>query len=555
MGYELIITEKPQAAKKIAEALADGKPIKESANKVPYYKLTHNKKDIVVGCAVGHLYTVAEKDKGKWTYPVFNLEWVPSYEKSKQKYSKNYITMLKKLCKDADSYTVACDYDIEGEVIGLNIIRFICRQKDANRMKFSTLTKNDLTKSYSEKQKHLDWGQANAGETRHFLDWMYGINLSRALTLAIKEAGRFKVLSSGRVQGPALKIIVNREREIQAFVPKKYWQLQLLGKINKNDIEAYHEKDKFWEKKEADKILEKTKGKQGFVKDIEKSQVNQSAPFPFDLTALQIEAYKSLGISPKETLSIAQNLYINGFISYPRTSSQKLPREINYKSILLNISKQKEYKELCGSLLKKELKPNEGPKSDPAHPAIYPTGIAPKSSHERDLKIYDLIVRRFMSTFGEDAIRETMTVRIDVNSEIFVAKGTRTVKQGWFVYYGKHVKLKEEELPEVKKNDAVKVDSINRLEKETQPPKRYTEASIIKELEKRNLGTKSTRAQIIDSLYQRGYVVDKSITATNLGIKTVETLEKFCPEIIDEELTRHFEEEMEEIGLRDIGRS
>jgi len=547
MAYELLITEKPQAAKKIAEALADNLPKKESVNKVPYYRLKHNNKDIVVGCAVGHLFTVAEKDKGKWTYPVFDLEWVPSYEKSKQKYSKNYLNVLKKLCKDASSYTVACDYDIEGEVIGLNVVRFVCKQKDANRMKFSTLTRPDLIKSYNEKQYHLDWGQANAGETRHFLDWMYGINLSRALTLAIKEAGRFKVLSSGRVQGPALKIIVEKEKDIQSFVPEKYWQLQLLGKISNKKIEAYHENDKFWDEKEAKKILEKTKGKDGKIKEIEKNQFKQNAPFPFDLTTLQIEAYRSLGVSPKETLAIAQNLYINGFISYPRTSGQKLPKEINYNNILQNISSQKDYKELCNNLLKKELKPNEGPKKDPAHPAIYPTGISPKGIHERELRIYDLIVRRFMSCFAEDAVRETVTLKIDVNSEIFIAKGTRTIKQGWFIYYGKHVKLKEEELPEVKRNDIVKVDSINKLEKETQPPKRYTEASIIKELEKRNLGTKTTRAQIIDSLYQRGYIVEKAIQATNLGIKTVETLERFCPEILDEELTRHFEVEMEEI--------
>jgi len=547
MAYELIICEKPQAAKKIAEALADNTPKKESTNKVPFYKLKHNGKEIVVGCAVGHLFTVGEKDKGKWTYPVFEVEWVPSHEKAKQKYSKNYLNVLKKLSKDASSYTIACDYDIEGEVIGLNVVRFICKQKDANRMKFSTLTKNDLIKSYDKRQSHLDWGQANVGETRHFLDWLYGINLSRALTLAIKEAGRFKVLSSGRVQGPALKMVVEKEKEIQAFKPKEYWQLQLLGKVNNKDIEAYHEKDKFWDEKEADKILEKTKGKDGKVKEIEKNQFKTPAPFPFDLTSLQIEAYRSLGISPKETLSLAQNLYINGFISYPRTSSQKLPKEIKYKNILQNISKQKDYKELCNNLLKKELKPKEGPKKDPAHPAIYPTGIIPKEIKDREMKIYDLIVRRFMSCFAEDAVRETITLKIDINSEIFIAKGTRTVEKGWFVYYGKHAKLKEEELPKVNKGNEVKVDSIEKLEKETQPPRRYTEASIIKELEKRNLGTKATRAQIVDSLYQRGYIIDKSITATNLGIKTVETLEKFCPEIQDEKLTRHFEVEMEGI--------
>ncbi len=490
MSYELIITEKPQAAKRIAEALSDSKPIKKSVNKVPYYELTHNKKDIVIGCAVGHLYTVAEKDKGKWTYPVFNLEWIPSYEKTKQKYSRKYISLLKKLSKKAYSYTVACDYDIEGEVIGLNIIRYICKQKDANRMKFSTLTKGDLKKSYDIKSKHLDWGQANAGETRHFLDWMYGINLSRALTLAIKAAGRFKVLSSGRVQGPALKIIVDKEKEIKKFKPEKYWQLQLLGKVKQKLIEAFHKKDKFKEENDADEILKKTKGKDGKIKEIKKSKFSQKSPFPFDLTTLQTEAHRSMGISPKETLALAQRLYINGLISYPRTSSQKLPKEIGYKNILQKISRQKEYKGFCNELLKKYLMPKQGSKTDAAHPAIYPTGVIPKAIKPREKKVYDLVVRRFLAVFGEDAVRETIILSIDVNSEIFIAKGTRTIKQGWFKFYEKHVKIKEEELPEVEEGDEVKVKSINKLEKETQPPRRYTESSIIRELEKRNLGTK-----------------------------------------------------------------
>jgi len=547
MSYELIISEKPAACKKIAEALADSKPIKKSVNKVPYYELSHNKNDIIVGCAVGHLYTVAEKDKGKWTYPVFNLEWVPSYEKSKQKYSKKYINLLKKLSKKASSYTVACDYDIEGEVIGLNVVRFICKQKDANRMKFSTLTKGDLKKSYDVKSKHLDWGQANAGETRHFLDWMYGINLSRALTLAIKAAGRFKVLSSGRVQGPALKIIVDKEKEIKKFKPEKYWQLQLLGKVKKKSIEAYHEKDKFNNEKDADNILKKTKGKDGKIKEIKKNKFKQKVPFPFDLTTLQTEAHRSMGISPKETLALAQRLYIKGLISYPRTSSQKLPKEIGYKNIIQKISRQKEYKRFCSELLKTQLIPTQGSKTDAAHPAIYPTGVVPKAIKSRERKIYDLIVRRFMSVFGEDAVRETIILNIGVNSEIFIAKGTKTIKQGWFKYYGNHVKIKEEELPEVEKNDEVKVRSIKKLEKETQPPRRFTESSIIRELEKRNLGTKATRAQIVESLYDRGYVMGKSIEATLLGIKIVDTLEKYCPEILDVELTKTFEEEMEEI--------
>ena len=184
---ELIIAEKPSAALKLATALAEGKITRRKYGKIPAYEIKHKNKKILIACAVGHLYTVAEKNKKGWTYPVFEVEWKPSHETAKSSaYLKAYIDVIKKLAKHADKFTVATDYDIEGEVIGYNVIRFACNQKDARRMKFSTLTKPDLIKAYAAASPTLDWGQAHAGETRHFLDWLYGINISRALTLSIK---------------------------------------------------------------------------------------------------------------------------------------------------------------------------------------------------------------------------------------------------------------------------------------------------------------------------------------------------------------------------------
>jgi len=549
MGYELIITEKPKAAEKIASALADGKIIKELYKKVPYYKITHGKKDIVVCCAVGHLYGLAEKDKKGWVYPVFNVEWVPVFEQNNSaKFTKKYADTIKKLTKEAKSFVIACDYDVEGELIGFNVLRFICKQKDANRMKFSTLTKQDLIKAYEKKSKTIDHGLASAGETRHELDWYYGINLSRALTSAIKSAGFFKVLSSGRVQGPALKIIVDKDREIKAFKPVPFWQIELTGDVTNGTIKALHEEDKFWDKKKAEEVMKKVNGqKLAKIKEVKKTKFKQAPPVPFDLTTMQIEAYRCLRISPKDSLAIAQELYTSGFISYPRTSSQKLPKEIGYKKILQELSKQKNYFNLCNKLMKKQLVPNEGKKTDPAHPAIYPTGILPKGLEDRELKLYDLIVKRFMATFAEPAVKETVVIKINCNNEMFVAKGTTTVEKGWHIFYELYISGKEEELPAVKENEDVDIKEINMYNKETQPPKHYTPASIIKELAKRNLGTKATRAQIIDTLFQRGYINGKSIEATDLGISAVKTLEKYCPKILDEELTRHFEIEMDEI--------
>ncbi|MBW2997855.1 DNA topoisomerase I [Candidatus Woesearchaeota archaeon] len=551
MGYELIITEKPNAAKKIAQALATGKPLKKSVKGVPYYEITHDSKDIVVACAVGHLYTVAEKEKKKkWTYPVFDIDWEETSKARKESaYTKKYLSVLKKLGKEAAEFTVATDYDTEGEVIGLNVLRFACKQKDANRMKFSTLTKPDLIKAYDSKMGHLNWGQAKAGETRHFLDWIYGINLSRALTLSIKHAtGMHKILSSGRVQGPALKIIVDKERSIMEFKPEPYWELEVKGEVKEGNLNALHTENPFWNKEKASKIFKKVKPeKKGTAKNVTRSEFRQAPPTPFDLTTLQTEAYRTLGISPSVTLQLSQTLYLDGAISYPRTSSQQLPPIIGYEKIIKAVSKQDKYANECSMLLKKgSLKPNNGNKTDPAHPAIYPTGNIP-TTKGKEAQLYDLIVRRFLATFGDPAVRETVKIEIDVKEELFVAKGTRTKVKGWHELYGKYATQKEEELPKIEKGQEIDIVDALMHDKETQPPKRYTQASIIKELEKKGLGTKSTRSTIVDNLFHRGYATDKAIRATNLGIKTVETLEKFCPEILDEELTRDFELEMEQI--------
>src|SRR3989344_4344317 len=535
--YELIIGEKPNAALKIAEALADKKVEKKVNNKVPYYEITHKGKKIVIGCAVGHLYALTEKDKKGWTYPVFSFDWQPTYiVDKKNKFSKAYLDTLKILCKNADDVTVATDYDVEGSGIGYNCVHFICGKEDAKRMKFSTLTKDELVDSYEHASNHLDFPLIKSGQTRHSLDWLYGINLSRALTLSIRSAtGMFKLLSSGRVQGPALKTLYDREIDIKNFKSDPYWEIELKGLANKEDISAWHRQDKFWKKEEADSIIKKTKGKKAIVKSVEKKETKQPPLTPFDLTTLQMEAYRTLNITPKNTLEIAQNLYTGGFISYPRTSSQKLPESIGYVKILKSLSKK--FLEAGELLKKKNLVPSEGKKTDPAHPAIYPTGDIPKLEG-KDAGLYELIVRRFFVCFGEDALRETMTIEIDVNDEIFVAKGTRTKVEGWHKLYGDFLDLKEEELPDVKEKDEIKVKDIILYDKETQPPKRYTEASIIKELERKSLGTKSTRASIIDNLYQRNYIKDKSIAVTDLGMKTTETLQKYCPDILDENLTR-----------------
>ena len=573
---QLIIAEKPSVAQKIAQAI--GSSHKKARAGVPYYEVDTTEGKVYVASAVGHIFSLQEKKNKKWNleYPVFEIQWAPIYEVEKgAAYTKDYIHNIEALSKGADELVNACDYDVEGSVIGYNAMVHACSinplkdKKVANRVKrmhFSTVTLPDLRAAY-ENLEPFDAGQTEAGLTRHVLDWYYGINLSRALTSAMRAADTRGTLSVGRVQGPALKLIVDKEREIKAFIPTPYWVIWGIAHKD-SDFEILHANEKFEKEDEAKKVFDrvknaktgnvKTQGSpeanlcatclQGQVRAVDRRQYAHPAPNPFDLTSLQLETHAHHRIAPKDTLHIGQTLYENGYISYPRTSSQQLPPTIGYKKILEKLSKQHEYQKGADFLLKKDkLWPNNGSKTDPAHPAIYPTGEVPKGLQEREMKVYDLIVRRFLATFGEPAIRESLKVVISVNNEDFKAEGKRTVEKHWHELYGKYAKFEEIMLPNMKEGDKVDVKKIENEKKMTQPPKRYTEASIISELEKRNLGTKATRAVIIDTLYKRDYINGKQLEASELGIKTVETLEKHSPEILDEELTRNIELEMEEI--------
>jgi len=534
-GYSLIITEKPQAAGKIAAALSNGKDNKISRpGGVSYYELERNNKDIIVACAVGHLFTVSQTKKGTG-YPIFDIDWFPNFEVKKKDFTKKYYTVIKSLIKGASEIIVATDFDIEGEVIGYNIIRFIAGQKDAKRMKFSSLTAPEIQNAYDNANPTIEWGQAIAGETRHFLDWLYGINLSRALMNSIKTTGKFRIMSIGRVQGPALHLIVDKEKQIQAFKPTPYWQIFITINDGENKLELKHNKD-ITKKQELDKFKElENKKAQALTK---KTKQILQPPAPFDLTTLQTEAYKFHSITPSRTLQIAQKLYLAGLISYPRTSSQKIPDEMKPLEILKKLSKS--FSDLTKHSTKQ--KPIQGKKSDPAHPAIIPTGNFQKLE-EQDKKIYELILKRFISCFCDNAELENKKVEVIINNLKFSAKGMEILKHGWINVYP--IKMDEKEIKDM--NGEVIIEKVKIEEKETKPPKRYSPASIVTELEKRNLGTKATRSSIIDTLYNRNYIKDKSIKATELGIRLIDSLKKYSPIIIDEKLTREIEKDMENI--------
>jgi len=552
--HEVIVCEKPTSAEKIAKALSPSAKKKVYNKKVKYWELKKDSKDITVVSAVGHLYSLTPDNPKDKVY--FDLHWAPAYEVNKKGsgFTKDYVRAIKKLGKNADSYIHACDYDTEGTLIGYNALKYACGQDNLSkisRMKFSTLTKKDLLEAY-DNRIDLDMNQVDTGIARHVLDYYFGVNISKALMKSVSSAKhRFLKLSAGRVQTPTLSILVERENEIKNFVPEPYWMIKALvqGKTEngvEDRIAVDHVDGKIFDKARADEIMTKCKDKDARVHKITISNSKTQPPVPFNLGGLQSEAYNVFGFSPKKTQVIAQNLYTAGYTSYPRTSSQKLPESLGFKEIFSQLAHDSEYKKHISQLPSK-LKPNNGKKEDAAHPAIHPTGILPQGLSRDDKKIYDLIAYRFISVFFEPAKFETMSTTLDIEGEKFRFRRRRVTHKGWMEHYP-YRNIDNEEFPDIKEGDILKVLKLLADEKETKPPARYNQASLIKELEKRELGTKATRADIIDKLYDRKYITgDKQIEVNQLGANMIDTLSTYCNDLTSEELTRSFENKLEGI--------
>ncbi len=551
-NYTLIVTEKPDAAKRIAQALDhQGKPKHLKENGVPYFVAQRNRKLVVVP-AIGHLYTIVQ-EKGKSNqYPVFNFKWTPRHLAERgAKAIRNWVETFSKLSHDADKFMSACDYDIEGSLIGYCILKYACGDKDASakRMKFSTLMKSELEQAYEEPLLRLDFALIEAGRTRHEVDWLYGINLSRALTLAAHRwSGRYSTLSTGRVQGPTLQFLTTREKAIRSFVPTPYWEITAEAEILNSVVEAEYERKRIETRAEADAVVQACANKTGEVNKVDVRRVHQKPPVPFDVGTLQREAYSLFGYTPRRTLAIAQRLYLDALISYPRTSSQKLPPVIDYRKILGSLKRKRAYTKLASKLLETELTPREGTKDDPAHPAVYPTANLPeKPLGAPEKRVWDLIVRRFMAVFGEDALKESLKVRLEVNDHTFFLRGRRILNEGWMEYYKPYVRAEEVLLPPLKEGDTVRLRRVNREDKFTCPPPRYNPSSLLKKMEELGIGTKATRANIIQTLYNRGYVKDERIAVTELGFDVIEILSRYAPTVTSTQLTQELEAKMEQI--------
>jgi len=564
-SFAMGLAEKPSAAGKIAKIL-DPK-VKEVKIKVTRkngdkeerlpdptgYFLKVDDSYMMIVSAAGHLYTLTQDGVG-WQYPVYDFRWVPNHIKSSNRHiSKNdlrneaSIEAIKYIAHKAKDFIVMTDYDEEGEVIGGIILSQILGDEvlqDAKRMKFSTITKKEIKHSLEEALdgNQINFGMYNRGLMRHYLDWLWGINLSRALMLSLKNtSGQYLTLSTGRVQGPTLSFVSERQLEIDSFVPTPYFNINL-------SIEA----DVVWDlnytggpidvRQDAISVVDKTKEQDALVAEIISKKRKKKPPAPFNLSKLQDMSHRYFKLTSQRTLQSAQRLYIAGAISYPRTSSQKYPEEIDHNEILQNLAKNSTYKKIATKLAnQKNKKPVEGKKTDPAHPCIYPTGTKPDDLSGNDKKVYDLIVHTYFATFGEPAVIENNRINFDINSEDFYISGKRTVKPGWKALAGDYTGTGDKELPNFKEGETYPVKNVEWIETFTRSPPYYNDNSLRKRMEEEEIGTKATRGDIIASLFKRKYIKGKAIEITPVGEIVNQVLQNYSSQVISVQLSRQLE--------------
>jgi DNA topoisomerase-1 len=549
----LIITEKNDAAKKIAGILARGGIKEESYLKIPYYLFAGD--DGQPTASVGLKGHVVQVD-----FPPEFSEWRKVEPKAlidaplvKTETAKSVVRTVKRLAGDASTLIIATDYDREGELIGLEALNLAVEEnpklvRTVRRARFSALTSGEITKAFS----HLDQLSeplARAGEARQDIDLIWGATLTRFVSLATSRLGS-QFLSVGRVQTPTLVLIAEREKERRAFVPEPFWVVKVEFDSNGQRFSAVHKEERFTSEARAAAVFEKL-ASPGRVAAVKQTSRKVPRPAPFNTTSFA-SAATSLGFSAALAMRIAEDLYMAGHISYPRTDNTVYPSSLDLREAL-GILAQGEFAREAGELLSRSvLHPSRGEKRTTDHPPIYPTG-SPKRGQlgDRDWRLYELVARRFMATLADEAVMESNRVDLVVSSEPFVARGNRVVHAGWFDYYP-YSRQKDSELPLLHEGDLATLVDKQLEAKETQPPSRFGQGTLIELMEEHNLGTKATRHAIIQNLYDRGYVHGNPVEPTEMGIKLAEALQEFAPRIASPEMTAELEKDMDLISMRDL---
>jgi len=511
---KLVIVESPSKTKTVGKYLGSG------------YTVTSS---------VGHIRDLPKSNKS-----AIDIEagFVPHYEISKGK--EKVVRELKNLAKDASEIILATDPDREGEAIAWHVAETV-GAKNPKRIVFNEITEGAVKEALAH-PRDIDQNLLKAQEARRVLDRLFGYDLSGLIWKKVRYG-----LSAGRVQSPALRILMEREREIRSFDPETFWIIT--AEVKKGDIQfpiVCSEEPR--DKKEVDKILSLGKAGKWSVIDVKESEQKRSPRPPFTTSTLQQAASTRLGFSPSKTMSIAQKLYEAGHITYMRTDSTTLSKDAE-KQIAEFIT-SKYGKELVVPRLYK----TKSKTAQEAHEAIRPTNIQKgyAGTTDEQKKLHNLIWSRAVASQMSDAKLLKTKVIANISEKSipdFSINGSRVIYDGW-LKADPDAKGEDTEVPEVKKGDNLELIKIDSEEKQTTPPSRYTEAGLVKELEKRGIGRPSTYASIIKTIVERGYVEKQGRTLfpTDTGDVVSSFLEGHFKKYISDSFTAEMENELDEIA-------
>ena len=478
------------------------------------------------------------------------LVWAPVVKKPAE---KEIIRTLKNLAKKADEVIIATDFDREGELIGsdaVSMVRQVNEDVPVVRARYSSFTKPELEHAFArENLVAVDDDLAAAGESRQFIDLIWGAVLTRYLTMA-KFGGLGNVRSAGRVQTPTLALVARREKERQAFVPEDYWVVRGTAATQKGEeFKVAHATTRFKDEATATSAYQDAKAAgKARVTDVVKKTRKGTIQTPFNTTSLQTAAAAE-GLTPARTMRIAESLYMSGLISYPRVDNTVYPETLDLSEVVTMLKGVPQYSNYCDELLAAQpLKATRGKQETTDHPPIYPTGVGdPDKLRPEEWKLYNLIARRFLATLSEQPVIEGTKVTLDAGGQTFTASGDVLVKPGYRAIYPYGSK-KDEQLPALSVGQEVDLTSLDLEAKQTEPPARYSQGKLVQEMERLGLGTKSTRASIIERLYEVKYLKNDPIEPSQLGMAIIDALECYAAHITTPEMTSELEGDMTKVA-------
>ncbi len=478
------------------------------------------------------------------------LVWAPVV---KEPAEKEIIRTLKNLAKKADEVIIATDFDREGELIGsdaVSMVRQVNEDVPVVRARYSSFTKPELEHAFArENLVAVDDDLAAAGESRQFIDLIWGAVLTRYLTMA-KFGGLGNVRSAGRVQTPTLALVARREKERQAFVPEDYWVVRGTAATQKGEeFKVAHATARFKDEATATSAYQDAKAAgKARVTDVVKKTRKGTIQTPFNTTSLQTAAAAE-GLTPARTMRIAESLYMSGLISYPRVDNTVYPETLDLSEVVTMLKGVPQYSNYCDELLAAQpLKATRGKQETTDHPPIYPTGVGdPDKLRPEEWKLYNLIARRFLATLSEQPVIEGTKVTLDAGGQTFTASGDVLVKPGYRAIYPYGSK-KDEQLPALSVGQEVALTSLDLEAKQTEPPARYSQGKLVQEMERLGLGTKSTRASIIERLYEVKYLKNDPIEPSQLGMAIIDALECYAAHITTPEMTSELEGDMTKVA-------